>query len=204
MSSTWLYLIRHGAVQGGERRFYGHTDVPLSREGEAQLQALGLALAKEGIEAVYASDLSRSRRSAELLGAPLELRPIIIPAFREMAMGRWEELTHTEITARDPERFLEWMANLGTFPFPDGESLLDLKSRVMPALASLLERHAGGRFALVAHGGPNRVILCEALGMPLDRIISLGQEYGALNLLEYRDGATVVHRLNHIPTWPGA
>jgi len=203
-TSTWLYLVRHGAVQGGEQRFYGHTDVPLSSEGEAQLQALGVALAKEGIEAVYASDLARSRRSAELVAAPLGLTPVIIPAFREMAMGRWELLTHKEITAREPERFKEWMANLGTLPFPDGESLLDLRARVMPALASLLERHAGGRFALVAHGGPNRVILSGALGMPLDRIISLGQNYGALNLLEYRDGTAVVHRLNHIQEWPRA
>ena len=204
MSSTWVYLIRHGAVQGGEQRFYGHTDVPLSPEGEAQLSALGSSLGEERIEAVYASDLSRATRSAELLAAPLGLTPVIIPAFREMAMGRWEQLTHEEITAREPERFKEWMANLETFPFPDGESLLDLRARVMPALAALLTRHADGRFALVAHGGTNRVILGEALGMPLDRVISLGQEYGALNLLEYRDGATVVHRLNHIPTWPGA
>ena len=202
MASTWLYLVRHGAVRGGERRFYGHTDVPLSAEGEAQLAALGASLVSEKIEAVYASDLSRSRRSAELLAAGLGLSPVIVPAFREMAMGRWEELSHTEITAREPERFREWMANLGTFPFPDGESLPDLRARVVPALSELLERHAGGRFAVVAHGGPNRVILCEALGMPLDRIISLGQEYGALNLLEYRDGTAIVHRLNHTIPWP--
>jgi len=204
MSSTWLYLIRHGAVQGGPQRFYGHTDVSLSQEGEAQLAALGATLTKEEITAVYASDLSRSRRSAELVAAPLGLTPVIIPAFREMAMGRWEDLTHTEITARDPERFLEWMANIGTTPFPDGESLVDLRSRVIPALATLLERHAGDRFALVAHGGPNRVILCEALGLPLDRIISLTQDYGALNLIEYRDDRAIVHRLNHIAAWPGA
>ena len=204
MPSTWLYLVRHGAVQGGEQRFYGHTDVQLSQEGEAQLQALGMALAKERIEAVYASDLIRSRRSAELLAAPFGLTPVILPAFREMAMGRWEQLTHQEITAREPERFKEWMANLGTFPFPGGESLPDLRARVVPALGALLERHAGGRFALVAHGGPNRVILSEALGMPLDRIISLGQNYGALNLIEYRDGTAVIHRLNYLQGWPRA
>ncbi len=204
MASTWLYLIRHGAVQGGPHRFYGHTDVPLSPEGEAQLSALGSTLRKEGIEAVYASDLSRSRRSAERLASPFALTPVIIPAFREMAMGRWERLTHEEITAREPERFKEWMANLATFPFPDGESLFDLRARVMPALAELLTRHAGGRFALVAHGGTNRVILGEALGMPLDHVISLGQEYGALNLLEYRDGTVLVHRLNHTQEWPRA
>ena len=37
---------------------------------------------------------------------------------------------------------------------------------------------------IVAHAGVNRVILCQVLGMDLANLFRLGQDYGALNLLE--------------------
>ena len=38
MKSYTVYLIRHGMTdEGGEGRYIGHTDVPLSEEGRRQL-----------------------------------------------------------------------------------------------------------------------------------------------------------------------
>ena len=47
---------------------------------------------------------SGSRRLAigEIIGAPHGLEPVVVPALREMAMGRWDGLTATEIQAREP------------------------------------------------------------------------------------------------------
>ena len=59
MASTWVYLIRHGEVEhAGEGRFFGHADVPLSRVGREQAEALARTLGSEAIEAVYASGAS--------------------------------------------------------------------------------------------------------------------------------------------------
>jgi len=197
MGSTWLYLIRHGeVVDAASRRFIGHVDVPLSTRGEAQCESLARELAGERFAAVYSSDLARARRSAEILSAPHGLSPVSIPALREMAMGRWEGLTADEIQAREPEAFSDWMSRIGEFPFPDGESLLDLERRAMPALTDLLERHRGRSLLVVAHGGTNRVILCRALGIPLEKIVTLGQDYAGLSVLEWKDGECVLHLLN--------
>jgi alpha-ribazole phosphatase len=186
MPATFLYLIRHGRVVGAERRrFIGHLDVPLSLEGEAEMRALAAHLSTVRLAAVYSSDLSRARRSAELIAAPHRLAPRIIPALREMAMGRWEGLTAEEIQSREPEAFNAWMARIGEFPFPEGESVSVLIARAWPVVEEIASVHAGGRAAIVAHGGTNRAILCRALGLPFDRLLSLGQDYGALSLLEW-------------------
>ena len=66
-----IYLLRHGEVEGAStRRFIGHLDVPLSAEGERQCAAQAARLRTTGLTAVFSSDLGRSRRSAEIIGAP--------------------------------------------------------------------------------------------------------------------------------------
>jgi len=197
MPSTWIYLVRHGRVVGAElRRFLGHLDVPLSETGEAQLEGLARRLSATPLAAIYASDLVRARRSAEIVAAPHGLIPRVTPSLREMAMGRWEGLTADEIKAAEPEAFKEWMARIGEFPFPEGESVPDLLARAWPAFERVVGAHAGERVAVVAHGGTNRAILCRALGLPLDRLLVFGQDYAALSLLEWRQARFVLHFLN--------
>jgi broad specificity phosphatase PhoE len=201
MASTWVYLARHGEVlHAAEGRFFGHTDIALSPAGLAQAEALGERLGGEPIEAVYASDLARARRSAAPLAAARATSVVALPPLREMAMGRWEGLTFAEIRAREPELCDRWLADPFALPFPDGEGRGDLRARAVPALRRVVERHVGRRIAVVAHGGTNRVILAEALGLPLGNIFRLAQDYGAWSLIEYRGEGAVVHLVNQRPS----
>jgi broad specificity phosphatase PhoE len=195
--SDAVYLVRHGDVVGSEsRRFIGHLDVPLSPRGERQLEALAARLARSGVEAVYASDLARSRRSAEILAAPHGLVPVVIPALREFAMGEWDGFTAQQIRDRDPAAFEEWMTGVGDFQFPGGESLAEVAARAWPAFQRIAGAHRGP-VALVAHGGTNRAILCCALGIQLARILALGQDYGSLSVLARAGGGWRLRVLNH-------
>jgi alpha-ribazole phosphatase len=199
--ATVVYLFRHGEVVLAEtKRFIGHLDVPLSPHGEAQCVAQARHLRDVPLAALYSSDLVRARRSGELLGAPLGVAPTVVPALREMAMGRWEGLTAAEIQAREPQAFATWMASVGEFPFPEGESVPDLVRRAWPALEALVASHAGSVIGVVAHGGTNRAMLCRALGLPLDRLLAFGQGYGALSVLEHDGGRWSLARLNEEPT----
>lgn len=195
---TTIYLVRHGSVVGAEtRRFIGHLDVPLSPRGEREAAALARRLASVKLAAAYSSDLSRARRTAEILTGPHRLEGVAVPALREFAMGRWEGLTAAEIRALDPAAFDAWMADVGRFQFPGGESLGDVAARVWPALEAIEARHAGGAVLVVAHGGPNRIVLCRALGVPVERILSLGQDYAALSVMERNRDGWRLYLLNH-------
>ena len=195
--ATLVYLLRHGAVVGAEtRRFIGHLDVPLSPLGERQCAAQAARLGRAGLTAIFSSDLTRSRRSAEIIAAPHGLAPTVVPALREMDMGRWDGLTATEIRAREPAAFADWMARVGEFPFPQGESVPDLLARVAPAFDAIVAAHRGRAIAIVAHGGPNRALLCWALGLPLARLLAFGQDYGALTVLTCDARGWALRRLN--------
>ena len=197
---TLIYLLRHGEVERAEAmRFIGHLDVPLSPRGEAQCARQAARLRGAGLAAVFTSDLSRARRSGEIIGAPHGLAPRALPAFREMDMGRWDGLTSKELQAREPDAFRDWMARVGEFPFPGGEDVPALVARVWPAFERVAAAHAGQAVAIVAHAGPNRAILCRALGLPLTRLVALGQDYAALTVLERADGRWRLLRLNERP-----
>jgi alpha-ribazole phosphatase len=198
--ASLIYLLRHGAVVGAEtRRFIGHLDVPLSDLGERQCRAQAVRLGGVKLAAVFSSDLARSRRSAQIVGAPHGLTPVALPALREMAMGRWDGLTAAEIRAREPEAFAHWMARVGEFPFPEGESVPDLVARAVPVFEALVAEHAGQAIAVVAHGGTNRALLCHAFGLPPGRLLAFGQDYGALTVLQAGPRGWALHRLNERP-----
>jgi broad specificity phosphatase PhoE len=198
--TTLIYLLRHGSVVKAEtRRFLGHLDVPLSPLGEYQSAFQAQRLRAEPFAAVFSSDLSRARRTAEIIAAPHGITPVVVPALREMNMGRWDGLTGEEIGEREPAAFRAWMSGVGEFAFPEGESLGDLLARAWSAFETIVADQAGRTIAVVAHGGTNRVLLCHALGIPLGRILALGQDYGSLTVLEHRDGGWGLVRLNEAP-----
>jgi len=194
---TLIYLLRHGEVVLAEtRRFIGHLDVPLSARGERQSRAQAARLAGATLTAVVTSDLERARRTGEIVGAPHGLVPVVVPSLREVAMGRWDGLTAEQIQEREPAAFADWMARVGEFPFPGGESVADLLARAWPAFEAIVAAHEGEALAVVAHGGTNRALLCAALGLPLARLLALGQDYGALSVLARIGARWELRRLN--------
>jgi alpha-ribazole phosphatase len=195
--ATTVYLVRHGSVVGAEtRRFIGHLDVPLSALGERQMAAVARRMASITLDAVYASDLARTRRSAEILAAPHGLEIVALPELREFAMGRWEGLTAEQIQGLDSAAFATWMADVAGYQFPDGESLTQLTRRAWPAFERIVAAHPGGSVAIVAHGGTNRMILCRALGLSARRLLALGQDYGCLSVLSRSNDRWTLSVLN--------
>jgi alpha-ribazole phosphatase/probable phosphoglycerate mutase len=194
---TRLYLVRHGQVADGHtHRYHGNNDIGLSPEGEKQLRRLADQLQSVPLAGIYASNLRRSREGAACLCQGRDLEPQSIPEFREIHFGVWEGLTFTEIAEHYPEELASRLEDLANFRIPGGESLLDVRQRVMPRLRELVAAHPGQSLALVAHAGVNRVILCEALSLPLEHLFRLDQNYGCLNIIDYFPDFTVVRLLN--------
>jgi broad specificity phosphatase PhoE len=167
--NTELILVRHGETEWNSgHRVQGHTDVPLSERGRAQAARLAPRLAREPIRAFYASDLSRAIDTAEPTALRMGLSTVCSAAFREAHYGSWEGLNVTEIAARFPAEYERWRLDSARHRPPDGESLEELQSRVMTALAELLERHGGETLCVVAHGGSIRAAICGVLQFPID------------------------------------
>jgi len=171
-----------------QQRFCGYSDIPLAPEGRAQARWLAACLAAVPISTLYSSDLLRARETAEII-AEARSQPLqreVQAGWREINFGAWEGLAYAEIAAQFP-------AHLGFFSDPEncsppgGESLVQLRQRVLAALAQTLEgarRAEEGDVVIVSHGGPLRVVLSSVLGMPLARQWQFALEPGSLSALD--------------------
>ena len=209
---TILYLIRHGETEGAEtRRYKGSIDVPLSRNGVKQMEEVAEYLfrsirnsssspgsAPGLLAAVYCSDLSRAMRSAEIIGAPHPLDPIVVPGLRERNFGIWEGMTFDEIRTRYPNEFSAWAGNPLKFSPMGGESTREVRTRAVGALDEIIAAHPGKQIAVISHGGVTRILLCHFLGVPLENIFRIDQDYAALNIIELWDQYPVVKLVNGV------
>lgn len=218
---TNLYLIRHGETEGSDtKRYKGSIDVPLSgrgieqmkkvsqfifdtekqRHGETEKQIFpaspGLRIAASGLSAVYCSPLSRAVKSAEIIAGHHGAKIITMPDLRERSFGVWEGMTFTEIKERYPVEFEAWASNPLRHSPIEGESTIEVKDRVITALNGILDKHANETIAVVAHGGVNRVILCQVLGIPLKNIFRIEQDFAAINIIEFWEKYPVAKLIN--------
>jgi alpha-ribazole phosphatase len=196
--SVRVYLMRHGEVaNGAEKRYNGHIDVDITEKGVEQMRRLAALLGGKPIVAVYSSDLIRAVRGAEIIAASLGLTYTPLKSLRERSVGAWEGLTAGEIRERYPEEYTAWRADLLNYRPPGGECLVDVQERILPAYQQLVAAHPDQEIAMLLHGGVNRVILADALGLPPLNLFRIDQSFGALNIIDhYEDGMAVVKLLN--------
>ncbi len=156
---TTILLARHGETDWNrDRRVQGHSDTTLNETGRAQARALAAALAAEPLDAVYSSDLSRARETAEIVAARHELPVSLDPQLRERSFGSWEGLTGAEIDAR----FGDWSLH-------DGETDDHVRERVLAATHRIVARHPGEEVLVVSHGGVLASLWHHASGARLER-----------------------------------
>lgn len=183
-------LIRHGETPWNiERRLQGHRDIDLNAAGRHQAQATALWLAREPVDALYASDLLRARHTAERIGVSLALECRTMADLRERRYGLFEGLTHAEAAARFPDEYARFEARDPDFlPPGSGESLVAFYLRVTAALQGLASRHPGQTVVVVTHGGVLDVVNRFVRHLPLSAPRDFAIPNAGLNWLTVRNG----------------
>lgn len=192
---TRLVLIRHAEPEASVHgRVYGALDVALSKRGLHDAKKLASAVRGLALDAVYASPLRRAVETAIPLARERGLELTLHEGLREVDFGELEGRTYEEIGEDHADLFRAWATNPSAIRFPGGEDYVGLKARVLTAVEEIRERTTSA--AIVAHGGVNRVVLADALGLPDDAIFRLDQPYCALSLIDWIDGSPLVRAMN--------
>ena len=106
---TNLYLIRHAEAEGNLYRIaQGQHDSNLTDRGWRQVRALERRFADIPIDAVYASDLYRTRATASALYQPKNLPLHRCPGLREICVGDWEGRTWGDIARQYPQEMADF------------------------------------------------------------------------------------------------
>lgn len=163
--ATHLYLIRHGQSAGNaEGRFGGHGPTPLSELGQQQAEKTARVLAKEGISAIYSSDLTRAVQTAEPLAKLLNLPIHTSPAFRERNVGVLEGLTFDESKQKFPQDYYALINRNIHHVITEGESYRHLLRRITSELRNILRNHNRERIAIFSHTGAICFVTLHLLG----------------------------------------
>jgi len=143
-----IELIRHGVTAWvAEKRYQGHTDIPLSPEGMAMLKS-----SDEVPGRIYVSPLTRARQSADIIFPSQE--KIIINDLSEMCFGVFEGRTADEM-ADDPE-YRRWVDGWCLGRCPGGEDKAGFDDRVRPAFEGIVNKELSSgcrKISFVVHGG---------------------------------------------------
>jgi probable phosphoglycerate mutase len=194
---TIFYLVRHGEPSVFGRINGRLAGVGLSAKGCAEIGAVAERLAGEGIEAIYASPLDRTRETAEILasrlGLPVALRDDLI----ELDFGDWTGLTFDQV--KTDKRWLPWQNCRSVAAIPGGESWRQVQDRAVGALFALRRAHPEGAVALASHGDVIRAVLLFALGMPLDLYARLEIGLGSTSTIRLEDDHIRVSAINERP-----
>lgn len=195
---TRIVLIRHGQTAWNrEARFRGQADIELDAFGLKQAEATGRYVASRWpVTAVYASPLRRAMQTAATVACAhgLEARPL--EGLLDIHFGEWQGLSGEEVAQRYPDLYRAWWEAPHTVRFPGGESLDDVRGRVVTTLEQVVERHPGETIALVSHTCTNRVLLCAVLGLGNERFWRLEQDTCAVNVFDVKDGEYTILLLN--------
>jgi len=192
-----LILVRHGdTVAGSRQRYWGRTDVALSDHGLHQAECVAVRLAGEPLAAVYASDLIRAARSAQIIAAPHGLPVTPCPELREIDFGEIEGLTFGEAEAKFPEVTRRWAAREPNLAFPGGEDVDTFSRRVSAFMARLKSHDESETLAVVAHSGTLRNLTTQLMGLDGGHRWQFRLDLGAICILETFDGGAVMDLWN--------
>ncbi len=204
---TRWYLVRHAPVTAIDPNIiYGSDDPPadVSQAGKYS-EFLAKHLPQNGI--LVTSTLQRAVQTANAVaGAGVAFaQQLAFAEFNEQSFGDWQGRTYSEIEAQDKEIYQRfWLAPAFLSP-PGGESFAGVSARVGHKFLQLSQEFKGKQLVLVAHGGPIKAILAQALDMNLEsafKLSSLNYGLSMVDVIHYDNNVVFrVRAVNILPNY---
>jgi probable phosphoglycerate mutase len=196
--TTTVYFVRHGSHDRLGKVLCGRMPgVTLSEQGLAESRALAERLAREPIDAVYASPLERTVSTAEpiaeALGLPLQLSDNLL----EVDYGDWTGAGFTDLDGHPEWR--AWNEQRASALPPSGEGMAQVQMRVGRFINEAVQHHPEQRIVAVSHGDVIKAALMAGLSLPLDEHHRIEVSPGSLSIVVAGEWGLKVHSMNEVP-----
>jgi broad specificity phosphatase PhoE len=161
-----LHLLRHAVHDHPADMLCGRmAGVRLGPEGERQAARLAHRFPLDSLDALHTSPIRRCRETAASLEAACGLVAIVDPAAEELDFGDWTGRRFTQLEG-DPH-WRSWNLDRDHAAAPGGETMGDVRARVVAMLEETLMLHPHDRVAVVTHAEIVRTAVLHVLGLPL-------------------------------------
>ncbi|GHO52498.1 histidine phosphatase family protein [Ktedonobacter robiniae] len=174
-----LFLIRHGdAIPEADEIIPSgvYDNLPLSKIGRQQAQALAARLKNGHFDAAYSSPLRRCQETGAPLLAELGLQATIVEQLKEIRLDDLVPIPEipegadlamlTQALHERQDKIVRIAGSSGNWDaFAHSESSKAFRQRVVQALDEIASRHLGQRALIFAHGGVINAYVAEVLGL---------------------------------------
>lgn len=173
-AEIWFYVFRHGETDWNkERRFQGHTDIPLNENGRAQAQTLTEAINRLRPDVILCSDLIRARQTADIANADWHAPVFYSEALRECNLGATEGMLADNVLGTFGEeawaRFHSPKPEDEDFGFPNGETHRQHAQRLQQYMIQhALQNPRHRKIAVSTHGNSVRRLISKCENAPLE------------------------------------
>jgi len=182
---TVLYLIRHGETDWNkEGKYTGQTDIFLNETGRQQAREAAKALKIHNPKVIYTSDLIRAVETAQLIAKELHIPIIQDKRLREINQGEWEGLHISEIHSRYGNQFISHRDNPLIVSAPNGESIAEVKTRVIDFLNEITVKHPSEQIVISSHGLVLGIIRTIAMDIPINKVFEFIPENAKIYQME--------------------
>lgn len=156
LGTNTLYFSRHGLAESNVRGIHSpyreNDPVDLVPEGIGQMKAMGKQLKKMGgIDLIVASDVRRTKHSAEILAGILKCPVEYDVRLREYNMGTLNYTTYTGVNGIEKMLPLD---DRWTKAPEGGETWTDLQERMVAAVKDINKKYNYKRILIISHGDP--------------------------------------------------
>lgn len=165
-----LYIVRHGQAQANvDKIVAGITDTPLTELGVTQACSRAEEFANIKFEAVFSSNLSRARRTAEIIAIDKKLLVNTTELLREKNFGVYEG-KHEKFFFEENRLMFEKLEKLSEEEkrkfkvYPSLESEEEMMARFLLKLRELAVTYKGKNVLVVSHGSIMRTFLIHLFG----------------------------------------
>lgn len=159
---TTIYLVRHGEAEGNAfRRIHGQYDSLLTPTGFRQVEALARRFREIPVDACFSSDLTRTSLTARAVYVPQHLPLHRDPAFREICLGSWEDLTFGYLERFEPEAIVCFRKDPVSWHIQDGEDFATYTGRFIQGMKAAASRFPEKRIVIFCHSAVLRGVLME-------------------------------------------
>ncbi len=165
---TRIYLIRHAEAEGNLYRIaHGQYDSLITPRGYRQIEALSKRFENISVDAVYSSDLFRTKTTASAIYKPkgLELHPR--SDLREIHIGEWEDVRWVDLARKHGEMLQNFGRRMDIWTVSGAETAEEVQKRMLGAVYDMAAKHPGETVAAFSHGMALRLLLAVVEGYSL-------------------------------------
>lgn len=174
-----LYIMRHGRTDWNDlHKMQGRTDIPLNDCGREMAEKARDEYKDVNFDICYCSPLSRARETAEILLKGRDIPIIYDDRLLEMSFGIYEGTANSFKIPGCPINVLFQTPEKYTAPVEGGESFDELFARTGDFLRNTAEPlvNEGKDVLIIGHGAMNSSIVCQVMGLPIEKFWSQGIE----------------------------